>query len=204
MRGFKPICVALALTAVLCAATAAQATVLYSQNFDSFSDGTSVTAAGFVDWGSSGIPTVQGGKATVSSGYVDMLLNIGNVFALGNQARIEFDSVSYQQEDCFFGPGTAASLNMNYGQTLGFEHGADRLYNMSAAFDYGYQATAGVTNPLPAHWMIDLSLAGDQLTWSATYNGAPLLAGPSFQKTFTMNDGRGINTFEWSTLGGQG
>lgn len=201
MSSLRPLSVVLALTVVLCAGSAAQAVVLYSQNFDSYADGTPVTTAGFVDWGSSGIPTVQGGKATVSSNYVDMLLNIGNVFALGNQARIEFDSLSCQQQDCFFGPGTASGLDMNYGQTLGFEHGADRLYNMNGGFDYGYQATAGVTNPMAVHWVIDLAKSGSTVTWSATYGGNPLFPGT---KSLGVGDARGINTFEWSTLGGQG
>lgn len=199
MRRFKPICVALALTAVLCAATAAQATVIYQENFDSYANGTPVTSVpGWTNWGFPDVPHVIGGKAVID-GRIDMLLNFGNVFALGNQARIEFDSVSYQQEDVIFGPGNAADLN--YGEMFGFEHGADRLYHFNQnGADYGAQVS--VADGLAAHWVFDLTKVGNQVTWSATFGGTSLF--PPVQgltHTFTLNDARGVSTMEWNTLG---
>jgi len=202
MSNLKLVRVVLALSAVLCAGAAAQAAVVYQQNFNSYPDGTLLTAVpGWYLWGG-GVPTIVGGKAVVA-GSTDMLLNMTDIFSYGyTQARIEYDLLSYQQDTVLFGPGSASGLTLNYGQAIGYQHGADRLYHYNGGFDYGSQVM-GIPNPLgPSHWVFDLTKAGNQVTWNATYGGNPLLLqGPH---TLTVNDARGLNTMEWDLLGGAG
>jgi len=208
----KVLRIVLALAAVLCAAASAQAVdvIVYQQNFNSYGDGTLMTAlpgwntwTNHPWWPGSTVPTIVSGQALVSSS-MNMLLDMTDIFSYGNtQARIEFDLLSLQQDTVLFGPGSASGLEMIYPQSIGFQHGASRIYHFNGGFDYGLQVM-DVPNSLgPFQWVFDLTKAGNQITWNATYGGNPLLLsqGPH---TLTVNDSRGLNTMEWTTLGGAG
>lgn len=81
-------------------------TIIYSQNFNSFSDGTPLTSVpGWYDWSGAQVPVIQGGKAVLANPAqkCDMLLNMTDIFSYGNnQARIEFDMVGGWENDVFF------------------------------------------------------------------------------------------------------
>ena len=201
MRAFKPICVALALTAVLCAATAAQATVIYQQNFDSYSNGTLLTSVpGWYDWGSGVVPTVQGGKL-VSGGNWDTLLNMTDIFSAGNHATIEFDAISTNGEfNTFFGPGDAATLAFDY-MGMGIQdghYGLDYLYALNHGGWSGFtvQDLSGGMH----HWLFDLTKApSNDITWFGTWDGHPFFAG-----TKVTNVSNPFDTMEWAGLGSGG
>ncbi|MCY2932068.1 MAG: PEP-CTERM sorting domain-containing protein [Planctomycetota bacterium] len=201
MSSLRPLSVVLALTVVLCAGSAAQAVVIYSQNFNSYSDGTSLaTLPGWYNWGGA-VPTIQSGVA-VSTGSWDFLLDMTDIFSYGNtQARIEFDAISTNGEfNGFFGPGSASGLTLNYGQTLGIQdghYGLDYLY----AFNQGGWAGNTVQDLSGGmhHWVYDLTLAGGTITWSAGWDGNPFFAG-----TKTLNITAPFNTMEWGGLGSGG
>jgi len=214
----KALSIAALMGLLLAAPAMALDVVVYSENFNTYNNGTLLTdVPGWYKWpGSDNVPTIMNGKA-VSNGTMDMLLDTTNMFALGNtQARVTFDLLSYRQDDLWFAPGTASQgNNVAYGQEIGFEHGGggeadNRLYNTNGGFDYGYQQTTDVTNPMTTSWVFDISKSGNQITWSATFTNHdlsvshPLLPGPTYTKTLTVSDTRGLNTMEWATLGGAG
>ncbi|MCY2926109.1 MAG: PEP-CTERM sorting domain-containing protein [Planctomycetota bacterium] len=192
--------------AVLCIGSAAQGAVIYQENFNSYGDGTLMTAVpGWYNWTSYGgvSPTIIGGKAIIDSGKAYMALNMTDIFSYGNtQATIEFDLKSYQQEDFRFGPGTVTpgSQSSVSSQSIGFQHGSNLLYHTNGAFDYGSQVT-NVPNPLTSHWVWSLSKAGTLVTWSATYDGNPLLLQGDGTHSLNITDARGFNTMRWYTLG---
>jgi hypothetical protein len=201
-KTYVSVAVVASVFAVLFTGAPAQAGIIYQQNFDSYPDGTLMTAVpGWYDRTASGrVPVIIGGKA-VNSGVVggsrDMVLDMTDIFSYGNtQARIEFDSFSYQQEDWRIGSGT---IGGSYSSTnrFGFQHGANLLYHMNPGFDYGSQVAVG--DPLgPCHWVFDMSKSGTVVTWDATFNGNPaLLQGPH---TISITDARGLNTFRWVFL----
>ena len=199
MSNLKLVRVVLALSAVLCAGAAAQAAVVYQQNF-SYPDGTPLTALpGWYNWGGA-VPTIVGGKA-VSVGSWDFLLDMTDIFGYGNpQARIEFDAISNGGEfNAFFAPGSASGLTFNYGQAMGIQHG-----DYGAAYFYAFNQ-GGWSAPVPSlvipgfsgvhHWVYDLTVSGGQVTWTAGYDGNPFFVVP---KTLNVS---GLNTMEWSGLG---
>ena len=210
-RSIKHLCVASAAAVLIFGAATAKADfTIYSQNYNSFANGTVLDGgvAGWYNWGlNPNNATVQGGALTIS-GTTDILLNFGSdLFSHGtNHIKIEYDLTSYQQLDNFFAPGDAPALDFVYNATAGFEHGSDRLYNFSGSgFDYGSQQFTGVSNPMTYHWTFDFEKSGTDITWSATFGSNPLFADVA-TKTYSIAayPTVGLNTMEIYALGGAG
>ncbi|MCY2930387.1 MAG: PEP-CTERM sorting domain-containing protein [Planctomycetota bacterium] len=202
---YGTVVVAASMFAVLLAGAPAQAgVVIYQQNFNSYSDGTLLTSLpGWYNWTSYGgaSPVIVGGKVTdVGVGKTYMAFDMTDIFSYGNsQATIEFDLKSAEQLDYRFGPGTVTpgSQSSVSSQSIGFQHGSGRLYHTNGGFDYGFQQFTNVTNPMQRHWVFDITKAGTQYTWSATFDGTPLLDAPH---VLNLTDARGMNTMRFYTL----
>ncbi|MCY2926108.1 MAG: dockerin type I domain-containing protein [Planctomycetota bacterium] len=201
----KVVRIALLMPALLIALPAVADITIYQQNFDTYNDGTLLTdVPGWYNWTSYGgtSPVITGGKVTdVGVGKTYMALDMTDIFSYGNtQARIEFDLKSAEQLDYRFGPGTVTpgSQSAISNQSMGFEHGSGRLYHSNGGFDYGYQQFTNVTNPMQRHWVFDIAKAGTQYTWSATFDGTPLL---DVTHVLGITDARGMNTMRFFTLG---
>ncbi|MEI7774728.1 MAG: PEP-CTERM sorting domain-containing protein [Verrucomicrobiota bacterium] len=213
-KSIKQLCAASAAAVLIFGAATAKADfTIFSENFTGISNGTVVDngvghAYNCPGSGSAANGTFQGGKLTFS-GSDDVLFDFGSdLFSHGtNHIKIEFDLTSYQQMDVLFAPGVAdpnLGQDFNYGQIAGFEHGSDRLYNLSGgSFDYGSQQFTGVSNGMTNHWTFDLEKSGTNVTWFATFDANTLFAGGG-TKTYTLNSPVGLNCAEFSPLGGAG
>ncbi|MCY2932320.1 MAG: hypothetical protein NTV86_23065, partial [Planctomycetota bacterium] len=203
----KVVRIALPLAALLLAAPAMADSVIYQQDFNSYADGTLMTAVpGWYSWG--GVtPTIVGGKA-VPGGSWDFLLDMTDVFGYGNtQARIEFDAISKGGEfNAFFAPGSASATSFNYGEAMGMQHGDYGTAYLYAFNQGGWSApspTMTFADGFPGvhHWVFDLTKSGTQITWTAGYDGNPFFAVP---KVLNVTDASGLNTMEWNGLSGVG
>ncbi|MCX6978320.1 MAG: PEP-CTERM sorting domain-containing protein [Verrucomicrobia bacterium] len=157
--------------------------VIYSQNFNSYSNGTPLTSVpNWTDWSGNSVPTIISGKVTVASGF-DMLLNMTDVFSHGtNHATIQFDQTSNPQLENTFGPGYLYTFNQAPGST-------------------DFITPQNFTGE--KHYLWDLQKSGADITWTALADSTSLIGG-SGVRTFTLTDPRGLNTMEWYALGGDG
>ena len=181
--------------------------VIYSQNFNGYSNGTPLTSVpNWTDWSGNSVPTIINGKVTVASGF-DMLLNMSDVFSHGtNHVTIQFDQTSNPQLENTFGPGSASPPDLNYNQIMGVQHGQDGATQYLYTFNQAPGSNDFITTQNftgEKHYLWDLQKSGDDITWTALADTTSLIGGSGI-RTFTLTDPRGLNTMEWYALGGGG
>ncbi|MCY2930386.1 MAG: PEP-CTERM sorting domain-containing protein [Planctomycetota bacterium] len=211
--------VAASVFAVLLAGAPAQAAVVvFQENFNSYGSGTLLTGApGWVLQSGSDLAFVNAsGKAESSTGQAALWLAMPDAFGLGNsQARIEFDSSSFHQEDIRFGAGNAATKTWDPSprQRFGWQHGNGILSISSGGGWSGtYYIPAGDANdnPFAAHYVFDLTrdagagtltwtatadAGAGTLTWTATADGVSLFSPAKVITGLTMNP---FDTIYWN------
>ncbi|MCY2930422.1 MAG: PEP-CTERM sorting domain-containing protein [Planctomycetota bacterium] len=188
--------------------------VLYQENFNSYANGTLLTAvAGWYSRISGGTiqpaPTIQNGRVetTVNAGFQQALLDFPSLFSHGNaEARIEFDSISGFQADPTFGWGTASagSVTSRGGWEMGPYHSPNLFLTTlnGTAFDQSTQNLTSDNCRGDYHYVIGLTLSGITVTWTASYT--PVVGGTTknlmggvASESFDITDPRGINTFRF-------